>query len=69
MLRPGRIVLLSVVHLGGRGEMAERKEVIHGIADIGASGAHPGGRRIVTGQHCYGCTADCGSECQGAVLD
>lgn len=25
-------------------------------------------RRIVTGQHCYGCTAGCGSSCQGAVL-
>jgi radical SAM/Cys-rich protein len=25
-------------------------------------------RRIVTGQHCYGCTAGCGSGCQGAVL-
>jgi radical SAM/Cys-rich protein len=26
------------------------------------------GRRIVTGQHCYGCTAGSGSGCQGAVL-
>ncbi|MHB1556395.1 MAG: arsenosugar biosynthesis radical SAM (seleno)protein ArsS [Isosphaeraceae bacterium] len=25
-------------------------------------------RRIVTGQHCYGCTAGSGSTCQGAVL-
>ena len=25
-------------------------------------------RRIVIGQHCYGCTAGCGSGCQGAVL-
>jgi radical SAM/Cys-rich protein len=25
-------------------------------------------RRIVTGQHCYGCTAGAGSGCQGAVL-
>jgi radical SAM/Cys-rich protein len=25
-------------------------------------------RPIVTGQHCYGCTAGCGSSCQGAVL-
>jgi radical SAM/Cys-rich protein len=25
-------------------------------------------RHIVTGQHCYGCTAGCGSGCQGAVL-
>jgi radical SAM/Cys-rich protein len=25
-------------------------------------------RPIVTGQHCYGCTAGCGSGCQGAVL-
>jgi radical SAM/Cys-rich protein len=25
------------------------------------------GRRIVTGQHCYGCTAGCGSGCQGAI--
>jgi radical SAM/Cys-rich protein len=27
------------------------------------------GRQIVTGQHCYGCTAGCGSSCQGAVVD
>ena len=26
------------------------------------------GRRIVTGQHCYGCTAGSGSGCQGAIL-
>lgn len=26
------------------------------------------GREIVTGQHCYGCTAGAGSSCQGAVL-
>jgi radical SAM/Cys-rich protein len=26
-----------------------------------------GGRRIVTGQHCYGCTAGSGSGCQGAI--
>jgi radical SAM/Cys-rich protein len=26
------------------------------------------GRRIVTGQHCYGCTAGSGSGCQGAVV-
>jgi radical SAM/Cys-rich protein len=25
-------------------------------------------RRIRTGRHCYGCTAGCGSSCQGAVL-
>lgn len=25
-------------------------------------------RRIATGQHCYGCTAGCGSGCQGAVV-
>jgi radical SAM/Cys-rich protein len=25
------------------------------------------GRRIVTGQHCYGCTAGSGSGCQGAI--
>jgi radical SAM/Cys-rich protein len=24
-------------------------------------------RQIVTGQHCYGCTAGCGSGCQGAI--
>jgi radical SAM/Cys-rich protein len=24
-------------------------------------------RRIVTGQHCYGCTAGSGSSCQGAI--
>ncbi len=24
-------------------------------------------RRITTGQHCYGCTAGCGSGCQGAI--
>jgi radical SAM/Cys-rich protein len=27
-----------------------------------------GSRRIVTGQHCYGCTAGAGSGCQGAIL-
>jgi radical SAM/Cys-rich protein len=26
------------------------------------------GRRIVTGQHCYGCTAGSGSGCQGAIM-
>jgi hypothetical protein len=26
-------------------------------------------RRIVTGQHCYGCTAGSGSGCQGAITD
>ncbi|PLX82483.1 MAG: radical SAM protein [Desulfuromonas sp.] len=26
------------------------------------------GRRIVTGQHCYGCTAGCGSSCGGALV-
>jgi radical SAM/Cys-rich protein len=25
-------------------------------------------RVIVTGQHCYGCTANCGSGCQGAIV-
>jgi len=25
-------------------------------------------RHIVTGQHCYGCTAGCGSGCQGAIV-
>jgi radical SAM/Cys-rich protein len=25
------------------------------------------GRPIMTGQHCYGCTAGCGSGCQGAI--
>jgi hypothetical protein len=24
-------------------------------------------RRIVTGRHCYGCTAGAGSGCQGAI--
>lgn len=27
------------------------------------------GRAIVTGRHCYGCTAGAGSSCQGAVLN
>jgi radical SAM/Cys-rich protein len=27
-----------------------------------------GQRRIVTGRHCFGCTAGCGSSCTGAVL-
>jgi radical SAM/Cys-rich protein len=27
-----------------------------------------GQRAIVTGQHCYGCTAVCGSGCQGAIV-
>jgi radical SAM/Cys-rich protein len=27
-----------------------------------------GDRRIVTGQHCYGCTAGSGSGCQGAIV-
>jgi radical SAM/Cys-rich protein len=26
------------------------------------------GRRVVTGQHCYGCTAGSGSGCQGAIV-
>ena len=26
-------------------------------------------RRIVTGQHCYGCTAGAGSSCQGAIVN
>ena len=26
------------------------------------------GRRIVTGQHCFGCTAGCGSSCRGALV-
>ena len=26
------------------------------------------GRRIVTGPHCYGCTAGSGSGCQGAIV-
>jgi radical SAM/Cys-rich protein len=26
-------------------------------------------RPIVTGQHCYGCTAGCGSGCQGAIVE
>jgi hypothetical protein len=26
------------------------------------------GRRIVTGQHCYGCTAGSGSGCTGAIV-
>ena len=26
-------------------------------------------RRIVTGQHCYGCTAGAGSSCQGTITD
>jgi hypothetical protein len=25
-------------------------------------------RRILTGQHCYRCTAGAGSSCQGAIL-
>ena len=25
-------------------------------------------RRIMTGQHCYGCTAGCGSGCGGAIV-
>jgi radical SAM/Cys-rich protein len=25
-------------------------------------------RRILTGQHCYGCTAGAGSSCQGAII-
>lgn len=28
-----------------------------------------GQRRIVTGQHCYGCTAGAGSSCQGAIVN
>ncbi len=28
----------------------------------------PSGRKIMTGRHCFGCTAGCGSSCQGAVL-
>jgi radical SAM/Cys-rich protein len=27
------------------------------------------GRRIITGQHCYGCTAGSGSGCQGAIAN
>jgi radical SAM/Cys-rich protein len=27
-----------------------------------------GGRRVVTGQHCYGCTAGSGSGCEGAIV-
>ncbi len=26
------------------------------------------GRRIVTGEHCFGCTAGCGSSCGGALV-
>ena len=26
-------------------------------------------RRIVTGEHCFGCTAGCGSSCAGALVD
>jgi radical SAM/Cys-rich protein len=26
-------------------------------------------RPIETGRHCYGCTAGCGSSCQGAIVD
>lgn len=29
--------------------------------------ANAAGRRIVTGRHCYGCTAAAGSSCQGAI--
>jgi radical SAM/Cys-rich protein len=29
--------------------------------------AQLGRRRIVTGRHCFGCTAGCGSGCQGAI--
>jgi radical SAM/Cys-rich protein len=25
------------------------------------------GRRVVTGEHCYGCTAGCGSSCKGSL--
>jgi radical SAM/Cys-rich protein len=27
------------------------------------------GRRILTGEHCFGCTAGCGSSCGGALVD
>jgi radical SAM/Cys-rich protein len=48
------------------------------MLDLGMSPGCPGhiqdfdwqhlvGRAIVTGQHCYGCTAGCGSGCQGAI--
>lgn len=36
------------------------------IGDFDA--ARLSGRRIVTGQHCYGCTAGAGSGCQGAIV-
>jgi hypothetical protein len=26
-------------------------------------------RRVVTGEHCFGCTAGCGSSCGGALVD
>jgi hypothetical protein len=26
-------------------------------------------RRIVTGNHCFGCTAGCGSSCRGVLVD
>jgi hypothetical protein len=28
-----------------------------------------GGRKIVTGRHCFGCTAGAGSSCGGAIHD
>ncbi len=37
------------------------------VGDLDAASLE--GRRVVTGRHCFGCTAGCGSSCSGALND
>lgn len=49
--------------------LALRMPVNHGLpANIRDFDAVLHGRRIVTGEHCFGCTAGCGSSCGGALV-
>jgi len=49
--------------------LALRMPVGHGApSTIREFDASVHGRRVVTGNHCYGCTAGCGSSCGGALV-
>lgn len=50
-------------------QMLDLRVVAEGAQHIrDFTAASMAGRRVVTGRHCYGCTAGSGSSCQGALL-
>jgi radical SAM/Cys-rich protein len=70
------VMCKSTLSVGGDGKLydCDFNQILGMTVDHGAPGhiaafdlARLGARRVVTGNHCYGCTAGAGSSCRGEI--